>query len=262
MADLQKITELGKATTYHQEYNPAVLVAVPRPSSTAVHYGYDIWRCWEMSWLDAQRRPVTAALRISYPASSPCIVESKSLKLYLGSFHFTTVSDSLQLLKTIQCDLSYTVGALVKTQFLTDTTRSTPPGQCIDNAKLAYRTLAPEASLLSVHSQTITEETLYSDTFRSCCPVTAQPDWATIIVDYSGPTICQESLVSYLFGYRNHAAFHESCISQIYTDIQQQCQPGRLTVTGCFTRRGGLDINPCRSSNSNIACNDLMLPRQ
>lgn len=120
----------------------------------------------------------------------------------------------------------------------------------------------PEASLLSIYSQSTTEETLYSNTFRSCCPVTAQPDWATIVLDYRGPTMCQHSLASYLFGYRNHAAFHESCITQIYTDIQQQCQPEALTITGYFTRRGGLDINPCRSSNPDIECNDLMLPRQ
>ena len=262
MVDLCKVTELGKATQYHQQYNRQVLVAVPRPSNTTPHYGYDVWRCWEMSWLDPQQRPVTAALRISYPASSPCIVESKSLKLYLGSFNFTAFPDSLQLLKTIQCDLSYTVGALVKTELLTDTTRSTPHGQCIDDAKVQHVTSMPEASLLSIYSQSTAEETLYSNTFRSCCPVTAQPDWATIVLDYRGPTMCQHSLASYLFGYRNHAAFHESCITKIYTDIQQQCQPEALTITGYFTRRGGLDINPCRSSNPDIECNDLMLPRQ
>lgn len=262
MVDLQKVTALGKATTYHQSYNPQVLVAVPRQSSPTAHYGYDIWRCWELSWLDAEQRPITAALRISYRASSPYIVESKSLKLYLGSFNFMTFTDSLQLLKTIQCDLSYVVGAQVKTELITTPYRSTPPGHSIDSAVVKYTRATPDAHILAFDSQTHVEETLHCKTFRSCCPVTAQPDWATLVLHYRGKAISHDSLLSYVLGYRNHAAFHESCISSIYTDIMQQCQPETLTVIGYFTRRGGLDINPCRSSTPDIECNDLILPYQ
>ncbi|MBT4885327.1 MAG: NADPH-dependent 7-cyano-7-deazaguanine reductase QueF [Legionellales bacterium] len=262
MTDLSKITALGKPTTYKNSYEPNLLVAVPRQKTKTTQYGYDIWRCWEMSWLNMANQPEVATLIISYNANSPAIVESKSLKLYLGSFNFSCFTSAAKMLQTIQRDLSYMVGVNVNVAIADNTYRITTPGTCIDSEVCGEINNEPNAKILSTHAGIATTETIYSNLFRSCCPVTAQPDWASIIISYSGNQINHAKLLNYLLSYRNHAAFHESCISSIHADIYQYCQPQALTVTGLFTRRGGLDINPCRSTDPSIAWQNIYLNRQ
>ncbi|MBT4804443.1 MAG: NADPH-dependent 7-cyano-7-deazaguanine reductase QueF [Legionellales bacterium] len=261
MTNLSKITELGKPTSYSNSYDPGLLVSVPRVKTIINQYGYDIWRCWEMSWLNIDNKPEVATLVISYNANSPAIVESKSLKLYLGSFNFNRFSSAAKMLKTIQCDISYTVGANVKATITEHTYRTPTPGICIDSQIQNEIDDEPNPKKLSTSNNNITE-TIHSNLFRSCCPVTAQPDWASILISYTGNQINHAKLLSYLLSYRNHAAFHESCISNIHADIYQYCQPLTLTVTGLFTRRGGLDINPCRSTDPNEDWQNIYLNRQ
>ena len=89
-----------------------------------------------------------------------------------------------------------------------------------------------------------------SNLFRSVCPVTGQPDYASVSIRYSGAAIDRRSLAAYLFGYRRHPGFHEHCVERIFVDVMSACAPERLAVEARFTRRGGLDINPFRSSDA------------
>ena len=84
--------------------------------------------------------------------------------------------------------------------------------------------------------------------FRSLCPITGQPDWASVRVAYRGPAIDPRRLLRYLLSYRGHGGFHEACVEQIFVDLRRRCAAERLTVQACFTRRGGIDINPWRST--------------
>jgi 7-cyano-7-deazaguanine reductase len=80
--------------------------------------------------------------------------------------------------------------------------------------------------------------------------VTGQPDYATLIVRYRGPRIDRGTLLSYLTSYRRHAGFHENCVERIFVDVLAACRPNKLAVEARFTRRGGVDINPFRTSES------------
>ena len=261
MTDLTKITELGKASHYSNTYDPNLLIAVPRKKVTSIVYGFDIWHCWETSWLDGNGKPQIATLIILYKQDSPFIVESKSLKLYLGSLNFEKFNSPSKVLTTICRDVSYIVGSNVKAEFVDNCRRDEPKGICIDNEHITKVYNSPRAALLQVDNKK-SSETLYSNLFRSCCPVTSQPDWASIVISYTGHTIAKAELLSYLLSYRNHSGFHESCVSEIFHDIQKYCQPSKLTVQGFFTRRGGIDINPLRSSEANCLPNNIYLNRQ
>jgi 7-cyano-7-deazaguanine reductase len=261
MADLTKLTELGKSSNYSNTYAPQLLVAVPRQNYTIPQHGIDVWRSWETSWLDHNNKPQNAIIDIAYDANSPYIVESKSLKLYLGSLNFTPFTSPANFLTTIMRDISYIVGSKVSAKFIENCARRNPSGDCIDSENIEKLYDTPRAALLEIDNKQV-QETLYTDLFRSCCPVTSQPDWASIVIEYKGNKIIRNKLLSYLLSYRNHSGFHESCVSEIFNDIAQYCNPNYLTVQGYFTRRGGIDINPLRSSFSDYNFKNIYLPRQ
>ena len=91
------------------------------------------------------------------------------------------------------------------------------------------------------------EEVLTSNLLRSNCPVTGQPDWASIQIHYVGPAINEEGLLRYLISFRQHQEFHEHCVEKIFCDIKSMCKPSKLSVYARYTRRGGIDINPFRT---------------
>jgi 7-cyano-7-deazaguanine reductase len=78
--------------------------------------------------------------------------------------------------------------------------------------------------------------------------VTNQPDWGSVKIMYKGRKINREGLLRYIVSFRNSNDFSEQCIERIFMDVMRQCQPEKLTVYGRFTRRGGIDINPMRST--------------
>jgi 7-cyano-7-deazaguanine reductase len=92
-------------------------------------------------------------------------------------------------------------------------------------------------------------EVLVSHLLKSNCLVTGQPDWGSVQISYSGPQIDQAGLLRYIVSFRNHHEFHEQCVERIYMDIWQRCHPTKLAVYARYTRRGGLDINPFRTSH-------------
>ncbi|MEK7299349.1 MAG: NADPH-dependent 7-cyano-7-deazaguanine reductase QueF, partial [Candidatus Margulisiibacteriota bacterium] len=175
------------------------------------------------------------------------LVESKSLKLYLNSFNQTPFASAEMVRNTIIRDLSTLLGIPVSGHWISTVSfAQTELAHCIDQ-DLSVSQYQPDASLLTL-SDAMAQETLTTTLFRSLCPVTGQPDWASIWIRYKGPKIRHEGLLRYLISYREHRAFHETTIEKIFCDLSSHCHPIQLSVYGRFTRRGGIDINPFRSN--------------
>ncbi|MDO6446431.1 NADPH-dependent 7-cyano-7-deazaguanine reductase QueF [Colwellia sp. 1_MG-2023] len=264
-SELDKLT-LGKTTQYISEYQPSLLQSVPRSLNrtelnlTAENLpfkGEDIWYGYELSWLNNKGKPVVAVAEFSFPCTSPNIVESKSFKLYLNSFNQTKFTD-IHAVQTILCqDLTKTCGAQAKvTLFNVEECPALNikqiPSTCIDELDIEVEEYHLQPELLSLENdEENTDELLVSHLLKSNCLITNQPDWASIYIDYSGNKINHKSLLKYLISFRQHNEFHEQCVERIFCDIQRYCQPEKLTVYARYTRRGGLDINPFRTTENN-----------
>lgn len=214
--------------------------------------GEDVWTAFEFSWLNSRGKPEVALVRIRVPAHSPAIVESKSMKLYLGSFAQTRIENVAKVLAMLRDDLGSAFGTEVAVDLLSMadiTVPTSPPGICLDDLEIdiEHYDYAPEALAVLPDAGMVMGETLHTNVFRSLCPVTGQPDSATIIVRYSGPSLDRAALLRYLVGFRRRSAFHEAVVEQIFMDLSAQCRTEALTVQGCFLRRGGIDISPFRS---------------
>jgi 7-cyano-7-deazaguanine reductase len=265
---------LGQPTEYPSSYTPSLLHSIDRQAArinvgvedAADLRGEDVWTGYEFSWLDTQGKPVVAGIRMRVPCQSPAIVESKSIKLYLNSFSQTKFENQAAVLRTLDQDITLAFRSPVIIEVLELTQLSgqlhSLPGTCLDDLDIRTSTYQRDVSLLRVDDvERTVHESLYTHLFRSLCPVTAQPDWASVVVEYTGAPIVRESLLKYLISFRNHQAFHETTIEQIYCDIRAVCAPQRLSVYGRFQRRGGLDINPFRASDEDSAPL-YRLPRQ
>jgi len=251
---------LGRATDYPDRYDPALLFPIERAAQReaiglrgALPFGgVDVWTAYEISWLDARGKPEVAIGEFRVPCDSPALVESKSLKLYIGAFAQEPAGTIDDLARRIEADLSRACGASVAVA-LASLERSRAgvltelPGESIDAVAIATDVYEIDAASLSAAGPS-TEETLRSALFRSRCPVTGQPDTGDVMVRYRGRRIDRAGLLRYLVSYRRHAAFHENCIERMFVDILQRCAPQTLTVYARFMRRGGIDINPFRSN--------------
>ena len=264
---------LGKDTQYPSTYQPDILFPIARAQARSsyahiegIQQGKDWWHVFEISWLNAQGIPQVAIGRLTLPASSPNLIESKSLKLYFNSLNFTQFDSESAFIATVEKDLSAAAGAPVTIQLfqVDDLAIYQPEGICIDNFVPERLENQPDASLLSFdHENTNNLEIqLYSHLLRSNCPVTGQPDWGTVFIRYQGKKPCYRSLLAYIISYRQHNGFHEQCVEQIYADIWQNLQPEKLMVYAAYTRRGGLDINPCRVSDLTWMPRPIRLARQ
>ena len=250
-----RLGPLGHATGYPDRYDPSLLFPVSRtPQRTAIGIGdplpftgADVWTAYEHTWLDGRGKPCVAMLSLVVPVDSPFIVESKSVKLYLGSFAQTRFDDAAQVVDTIERDLSMAAGAGVTATVLRDARIEPMTGESIDGADILVDRYDLDPTLLHAHGPTVSE-TLRTDLFRSVCPVTGQPDYASIAVAYRGPRIDRAGLLRYIVSYRLHAGFHEHCAERMFVDLVARCACEALTVHARFTRRGGLDINPFRTN--------------
>ena len=268
---------LGEQTTdYPTEYSPETLYPIARSMGRDVigwqddklQVGIDWWQAFELSWLNQQGISQVAIARFGIPASSPFIVESKSLKLYLNSINFTEFGSWAEVQTLIAKDLSQCVQAEVQVELISlDDTQSgllitQPDGVCIDDAlansmdKVGL-TIHPDASLLSdnktdanLKSSSTQPYEFYSNLLRSNCPVTNQPDWGTLAVSItSNKPVNNANMLRYILSFRQHNGFHEQCVEQIFADLSQYYEPSKLMVRAWYTRRGGIDINPCRVSD-------------
>ncbi len=251
---------LGKQVSVVNHYAPELLFPIPRRearealglSEPLPFEGADIWHAYEMSWLDSSDKAQVRVGRFSIPASTPNLVESKSFKLYLNSLNNVVFDADTAALACIARDVSAAVGGEVGLAVFdpddTAIASGQPNGDCIDGAAGRWPRREPDAAMLRCNMDALVEEQLYSHLLRSLCPVTGQPDWATIWLHYRGPALDHAALLSYILAYREHQEFHEQCVERIFRDLQQRCRPQFLHLQAFYTRRGGLDISPFRSS--------------
>ena len=261
-------SQLGKASAYADQYDAALLYPIPRQPKRAEigiagapsFFGADLWTAYELSWLNLRGKPQVAIAHITVPCETPHIVESKSFKLYLNSFNGTRFGSPDEVRARIRQDLSEaawrgsatsgTVGVrlVMPDQFEQERVHELD-GLLLDRLDIECTQYQPAPELLKAnHDEAPVTETLVSHLLKSNCLVTGQPDWGSVQIAYSGAQIDQEGLLQYIVSFRNHNEFHEQCVERIFMDIWQRCRPIKLAVYARYTRRGGLDINPLRTS--------------
>ncbi len=275
--DPSQHSPLGKPTDYCDRYAPELLYPIPRQikrdelgiAENALPFtGEDLWNAYELSWLTPRGKPVVAVGQFRIPVDSPNLIESKSFKLYLNSLNQTPFASLADVSATLQRDLSAAAGKPVRVDLQDLASGPTaaigvPDGILLDTLDIDCERYQPAPELLGNNAdEDVVEQTLYSHLLKSNCLVTGQPDWAMVVIRYRGRPIDQANLLRYLVSFRNHNEFHEQCVERIYRDIQQQCRPQALAVHARYTRRGGLDINPFRSSGEYAAPGNVREIRQ
>jgi 7-cyano-7-deazaguanine reductase len=259
---------LGKASPYINQYDASLLYPIARAGKRSQigitgalpFMGGDCWTAYELSWLGPRGKPEVAIAHVVVPCESSHIVESKSFKLYLNSFNNTRFDSSEAVQATLVADLNraiwngQTVQAGVSVQVLLPPVFDQLPiheldGLNLDRLDLDCDIYQPQPDYLqATFDEMPVSETLTSRLLKSNCLVTGQPDWGSVQIRYTGPQIDQAGLLRYLVSFRDHNEFHEQCVERIFMDITRHCKPTQLTVYARYTRRGGLDINPIRSS--------------
>jgi 7-cyano-7-deazaguanine reductase len=253
---------LGKKAPYDSHYDPEKLFPIARTgkredlgiTDTLPFFGFDCWNHYEVSWLNEKGKPVVAIAEIIYDCRSQNIIESKSMKLYFNTFNNTHFKDAEAVSKTVSHDLETRLaGSTVSVRIMPlqhikpETLRPRLEGLNLDALDISCSDYTTKPSLLTTENDLV-EETLTSDLLKSNCLVTNQPDWCSVQIHYKGRRINHENLLRYLVSFRNDNEFHEHCIEKIFMHLMQYCKPEQLTVIGRSTRRGGLDINSCRST--------------
>lgn len=254
---------LGKSSEYIATYTPSLLFPIPRAAKwaelgltaeTLPYQGVDFWNCYELSWLLPSGKPVVAIGEFSIPADSANIIESKSFKLYLNSLNQTAFASEAELIATLQKDLSAAAGKPVgvRVRSLKDIEAEgivAVPGVCVDDLDVSISSYdRPQPELLRCDESQVVDDALHSHLLKSNCPVTSQPDWGSVAVEYRGAALDHASFLAYIVSFRQHSDFHEQCVERIFMDLKRLLKPEKLTVYARYVRRGGLDINPYRST--------------
>jgi 7-cyano-7-deazaguanine reductase len=275
-------SQLGKPAPYADHYDASLLFPISREPKRAElglrgaipFFGADLWTAFELSWLTPRGKPQVAIAHVTVPCETPNIVESKSFKLYLNSFTNTPFASADEVRDRIRADVSEAVwrGArhpssvgvriVMPDQFERETVHELE-GLSLDRLDIECTQYTPAPELLTASfAEKPVEEVLTSDLLKSNCLVTGQPDWGSVQIRYSGPQIDQGALLRYLVSFRNHNEFHEQCVERIFMDVWERCKPVKLMVYARYTRRGGLDINPFRSSHPVAAPANTRTARQ
>ncbi len=250
---------LGQKANYPDRYDPKLLVGLNRTDSRqklrldTSHleiFGIDSWTCYELSWLNEKGVPRNSILYFSYSCHSKFFIESKSLKLYLFSLNNKRFSSNEELVETIKEDLETTLKTEISIEICAEPREIISNENSIDTLDIKEPSFQPN-SLVLLSTDKDVDEDITCSLFRSLCPVTAQPDWATVHIAYKGKQITHESLLSYLLSYRNHQGFHEECVEKIFQDIKERCEMESLLVRANYLRRGGIEINPVRTTHEN-----------
>lgn len=275
-------SQLGKPAAYADRYDPALLYPISREpkrreigvSGALPFFGADVWTAYELSWLTPRGKPQVAIAHVTVPCETPNIVESKSFKLYLNSFTNTPFAGAGEVRERIRTDVAEAlwrgapaqsgvgVRIVLPDEFDAEAIHELD-GLSLDRLDVECTQYTPAPELLRAASgeQPVTE-TLVSNLLKSNCLVTGQPDWGSVQVRYSGAQIDQAALLRYIVSFRNHNEFHEQCVERIFMDLWTRCRPTKLSVYARYTRRGGLDINPFRSSHPMAAPKNVRTARQ
>ena len=269
-----KDSPLGKPTQYTGKYSPKLLVPILRRHNRSEigiaeqlpFYGVDVWNLYEISYLNQKGKPIAGVAQVIFPCESAHLIESKSFKLYLNSFNQTKFDSKEVVQQIIEKDLSEKSGKNVEVMLFTiaefpNQTIGTFASHCIDDLDIDIDTYHHEPKFLSTE-QKIIEEKLHSNLLKSNCLITGQPDWGSVEINYSGKKINHEGLLRYIVSFRTHNEFHEPCVERMFMDIMRYCKPDKLTVEAHYTRRGGLDICPIRSTEKDVVPNYSRLIRQ
>jgi 7-cyano-7-deazaguanine reductase len=275
-------SQLGKPSAYIDQYDASLLFPIARAAKRTEiglagqlpFFGADIWTAFELSWLTPRGKPQVALAHITVPCETPNIIESKSFKLYLNSYNNTRLAGADEVRDRLRADISEAVwrgGApmsSVGVKLVLPEQFDREPVHELDGLSLdrldiecTHYQPAPELLTAAVGEQPVTE-VLTSNLLKSNCLVTGQPDWGSVRIAYSGPQIDQGGLLRYLVSFRNHNEFHEQCVERIFADIRARCRPTQLSVYARYTRRGGLDINPYRTSHPQALPPNVRTARQ
>jgi len=258
---------LGQATQYPDQYDPSLLFQIPRSENrlklnikagqALPFVGVDIWNAFELSWLNTKGKPQIALAEFQIPADSPNMIESKSFKLYLNSLNNARFGDEQEVRERLVADLSAAAGSKITARIQANETIAKKGiqemgGVLLDRLDIEIDPHIPaDPALLGVNEDFgPIEQCLVSHLLKSNCPVTGQPDWASVQIRYQGRPILEEGLLRYLIGFRQLGEFHEHCVETIFSDIKRECKPDKLSVYARYTRRGGLDINPFRTDHN------------
>ena len=275
-------SQLGKASAYIDQYDASLLFPIPRAgkraeigiTGAAPFFGADMWTAFELSWLNTRGKPQVALAHITVPCESVNIIESKSFKLYLNSFNNTRFADAAEVLARLRADLNEAVWRggvvqasigvrLIAAEWFDREPIFELDGLNLDRLDVECTQYQPAPELLqTVPNEGAVSEVLVSNLLKSNCLVTGQPDWGSVQISYTGAAIVQEGLLQYLVSFRNHNEFHEQCVERIFMDIWTRCKPTKLTVYARYTRRGGLDINPFRTSHPQALPGNTRTARQ
>jgi len=263
-------SQLGQQSAYADHYDPSLLFPIPRTSkreeigitSQLPFFGADLWTAFELSWLNQRGKPQVALAHFTIPCETPHIIESKSFKLYLNSFNNSRFDNLEAVQERLREDVnealwrgaparqsSAGVRVIAQQSFELQKVQELE-GLNLDRLDIECDDYTPRPDFLKAdHDNPPATETLVSHLLKSNCLVTGQPDWGSVQISYTGAAIDQESLLRYIVSFRNHNEFHEQCVERIFMDITRQCKPIKLSVYARYTRRGGLDINPLRTSH-------------
>ena len=279
-------SQLGKASAYIDQYDASLLFPIPRAgkraeigiAGAAPFFGADMWTAFELSWLNLRGKPQVALAHVTIPCDSLNIIESKSFKLYLNSFNNTKLPDFDAVKATLRADIFEavwrTAGEPVVSPASIGVTLLGPEmfdrepvheldGLNLDRLDIECTQYTPAPELLSAtRDEAPVSEVFVSNLLKSNCLVTGQTDWGSVQISYTGDQIDQGGLLQYLVSFRNHNEFHEQCVERIFMDIWIRCKPLKLSVYARYTRRGGLDINPFRTSHPQALPRNIRTARQ
>lgn len=269
---------LGKRVSGSENYDPSLLVAIPREENRRQYdlqndnlpfCGWDVWHAYEFSSMSENGVPVTRLMKLKYSCNSEFLVESKSLKLYLNSFNMSrfgqNIAECLDICKTkIEKDLSEKLQTNVEINFVENSAQKVDIFenfqnimQFVDENNLIVEKFKEAPEVLKVETlDKIKEYYLTFDSLRSNCRVTHQPDFGYLYLYYqSKKHISEESLVKYLSSFRSEFHFHEECCEMIFKRLYDILDADdKLFVCALYTRRGGIDICPSRwTANCNIS---------
>lgn len=265
---------LGKNIGYPKTYRPEILVAVPRKLNREIYgidspeqlfCGYDSWHCYEAGFLTQKGLPITGIMKLVYPSTSEFLVESKSLKLYLGSFNMTAlgkdVTESIGLFtSTVSRDLSTLLHTRVEAGFYPSVPENLPfdfPGYTLlenlpQTGSAVFSRYRETPAYLRENIQYCSGELrLCTHLLKSNCKITRQPDWGSIYIRIKAHTLPDElSLLKYLVSLRDENHFHEEICEMVFKRLSDIFQPEILVISCLYTRRGGIDICPVRANNA------------